>query len=68
MKAPIVLISFFSSFAALAALPWSIELAVSPVVITGLVALLRADYGSRRASLAQVANDRAKSERLPFAA
>ena len=68
MKAPIALISFFSSFAALAALPWSIELAVSPVVITGLVALLRADYGSRRLSLANVASDRKTAERLPFAA
>lgn len=68
MKAPLVLISFFSSFAALAALPWSVELAISPVVITGLAALLRADYGNRRASLVKVANDGTTPERLPFAA
>jgi hypothetical protein len=45
MKPPILLLSFFASFAALFSLSYSIEFAISPLVITGLLTILGADYG-----------------------
>lgn len=44
MKPPLSLLSFVSSFAALLAFPLSPALAVAPLVLTGLVLMLRADY------------------------
>lgn len=47
MKPPLFLLIFVSSFAALLALPFSPDLAVSPIVLSGLALIMRADYGRR---------------------
>lgn len=68
MKPPILLLSFFASFAALFSLSYSIELAISPMVVTGLLAILRVDYGRRLTPLSVKVNDRASDEGLRLAA
>lgn len=49
MKPPIFLLLFISSFAALLALPLSVELAVSPIVLSGLALIMHGDYRHRPA-------------------
>ncbi len=68
MKPPIILLSFFASFAALFSLSYSIELAVSPLVITGLLAIMRTDYGRRSKPLTAPARSQTADERLRLAA
>lgn len=46
-KPPFLLLTFISSFAALLAFPVSPALAVSPVFVSGLLLIMRADYGRR---------------------
>lgn len=68
MKPPVLLLSFFASFAALFSLSYSIELAISPVVITGLLVILQADYGRRSKSLTVTIKERKSDEGLRLAA
>ena len=68
MKPPMLLLSFFASFAALFTLPYGVELAISPVVVTGLLVILRADYGRRMKPLAVGVKERTKDEGLRLAA
>lgn len=68
MKPPFLLLSFCSSFAALLALPYSVELAISPLVVTGLLLMLRADYGRRFAPLDRPSRTTNTTEGLRLAA
>lgn len=68
MKPPILLLSFFASFAALFSLSYSIELAISPLVVTGLLVIFRADYGRRVKSLPLNIKERKSDEGLRLAA
>lgn len=68
MKPPFLLLSFISSFAALIMLPFSPELAVTPVVVTGLLVVMNADYGRRLTRLTLPTGVRKTGERLRLAA
>lgn len=68
MKPPFLLLSFISSFAALLALPYSVELAVMPPVITGLLVIMGADYGRRFKALTHSVGARKSHEGLRLAA
>jgi hypothetical protein len=68
MKPPFLLLSFISSFAALVALPLCPELAITPVVITGLLVVMNTDYGRRLTPLTEPAAARKTAERLRLAA
>jgi hypothetical protein len=68
MKPPVLLLSFVASFAALFSLTYSIELAISPVVVTGLLTILAADYGRRTKPLRVAVKERKSDEGLRLAA
>ncbi len=68
MKPPVLLLSFFASFAALFSLSYSIEMAISPVVVTGLLVMLQADYGRRSKSLTAAVKEQKSDEGLRLAA
>jgi len=68
MKPPFALLSFISSFASLVALPYSIELAVMPPVIAGMLAIMAADYGRRLKPLTRSVGARKTREGLRLAA
>lgn len=68
MKPPFLLLSFAASFAALAAFPASPALAVTPLLVTGVLLLLRADYGRTSRPLGTTVAVRRAPERLRLAA
>lgn len=68
MKPPLLLLSFAASFAALAAFPASPALAVTPLLLTGVLLLLRADYGRNPRPLTAPVAVRRAPERLRLAA
>lgn len=68
MKPPFLLLSFAASFAALLALPANSALAITPVLVTGVLLIMATDYRRPRRLLTCPVAVRKSAERLRLAA